>query len=180
MQWNRFFTRDIVIAGALLLCIIVVGAVRAARRPAPEQEVPGALSPTNLDGEVHNVVEVMNRPERKADRQVALDAIASHEAKIAEDPSHVEVPAYRLAIANLYITRLGDLEFASVHLDALISQFPESNLAAQAYAKLANCYENMGDWSLADYTYRKMMNHFPEGSANWEYARAKRFGDTAY
>ena len=180
MQWNRFFTRDIVIAGALLLCIIVAGAVRAARRPAPEQEVPVTLSPTNIDGKVHNVVEDMNRPERKSDRQVALDAIVSHETKISKNPSHVEVPAYRLAIANLYITRLGDLESAAVHLDALISEFPESNLAGQAYAKLADCYENMGHWTGAESTYREMMNHFPEGSARWEYADAKLRGDTAY
>ena len=180
MTSNRAFVRDIALAGAVLVCLVVAGAIRAARRPAPEEETPAVVTadPTNLDGESHQPLDVAGRPERKSARQVALDEIASHRERIAEDPGDEDVPAYQLAIANLHITKLGDYETASIELEELISHFPESTLVAQAYTKLARCYENMGWRGVADTTYKKMMRHFPEGSPNWEYARAKRRGAT--
>jgi tetratricopeptide (TPR) repeat protein len=165
-----------------LLCIVIAGVVRAVRRPAAEDEAAtvSAANPTNLDGDVQHVVEVGNRLERKSTRQVALDAIAGHKAKIAEDPNHREVPAYQLAIANLHIFKLGDYESAASELEELISRSPESNLAAQAYAKLGKCYESLGWSGVADATYKRMERHFPEGSGSWEYARAKQRGKTMY
>jgi TolA-binding protein len=106
-----------------------------------------------------------------------LDAIAEHREIIAEDPKHRDVPAYRLAIANLYIVKLGDYESASLELEELLSKSPESNLSAQAYAKLGKCYEGLGWRGVADNVYKRMAQQFPEGSPTWEYARAKRRGD---
>jgi len=181
MMKDRAFIRDIAIAATILLCIALAGIVRATRRPAPDQEdAVAALQATNLDGDVQLVVEAENRPERKSGRQVVLDAIVQHKEKIAEDPNDPEVPAYQLALANLYITKLGDYEAASVELEEMISQFPDSNLLAQAYAKLGNCYENLGWRGVADNPYKKMERHFPEGSGSWEYARAKQRGETDY
>jgi len=182
MMRDRALIRDIAIAAAILLCLVIAGVVRAVRRPAAEDEATAVLAanPTNLDGEVQHVFEIGNRLERKTNRQVALDAIASHKAKIAEDPDHQEVPAYQLAIANLHIFKLGDYESAASELEELISSSPESNLLAQAYAKLGKCYENLGWRGVADNTYKKMERHFPEGSGSWEYARAKRRGETDY
>ena len=178
MSLDRSLQRDIVIGGIVLLCLVAVGVFRAVRRPAAEtEEQVVALAPTDLDGTAQELVDGANRPVRKAPRQAVHDQIEEHKEKIALDPSHEEVPAYQLAIANLYITKLGDFDSASVQLEEMISQFPESNLTAQAYVKLAKCYEYMGLPAMADTTYRKMMRHFPEGSTNWEYARAKRRGD---
>ena len=175
---DRTLQRDIVIGGIVLLCLIAVGAFRAARRPASDEAGQVvAQAPTDLDGRSHEPIDVANRPLRKSAREAVLEQIDKHEEKIALDPAHEEVPAYQIAIANLYITKLGDFESASVQLEQMISQFPDSNLTAQAYAKLAKCYEYMRLPTMADATYRKMMNHFPEGSSNWEYARAKRRGD---
>ena len=177
MKTDHSLVRDIAIAGTVLLCIVVVGIVRAARRSAPDRGMSVATAaPTNLDGESQQSIDVVGRPERKSNRQVVLDKIAKHKEKIAENPKRDEVPAYQLAIANLYITKLGDYETASIHLEELISQSPENNLAPQAYAKLAKCYESMGWRDMADATYRRMMRHFPEDSPNHQYARAKRRG----
>jgi TolA-binding protein len=175
MMWDGASKRDFVVAGTLLLCIALAAVVRAVRRPAPEEETAvAAENRTNLDGDIQVVVETGDRPLRKSGRQVVFDAIAQHKEKIAEDPSNEEVPAYQLAIANLYIAKLGDYEAASVQLEEMIEQFPESNMTAQAYVKLGNCYENLGWRGVADNTYKKMERHFPEGSENWEYARAKQ------
>jgi len=178
MRLDRSLQRDIVIGGIVLLCLVGFGALRAARRPATATEGETAAQiATDLDGRSHELLGAANRPIRKSTREAVLEQIAKHREKIAMDPSDEEVPAYQLAIANLYITKLADFESASVQLEEMIAQFPESNLTAQAYVKLAKCYEYMGLPSMADATYAKMMRHFPEGSANWEYARAKRRGD---
>jgi len=177
MRKDRAFVRDMTIAGAMLLCLIVGCIIHAARGPAPKEETPvAAEQPTNLDGEVQEPIEVAARPERKSPRQTVLDEIAAHKEKIALDPKDEDVPAYKLAIANLYVGKLGDHMSASVELEELISQFPDSDLTAQAYTKLARCYEKIGWPDVATATYRKMMRHFPEDSPSHEYARAKRYG----
>lgn len=178
MVWDRSFIREIAIAGTVLLCLVVVGVVRATRRPARDEETPAMAGvSTNLDGETQEVFQVTNRPVRKAAHQLVLDAIAEHREVIAEDSDHKDVPAYQLAIANLYISKLGDYESAASELEEIVSRFPDSNLSAQAYAKLGKCYENLGWRGVANNTYKRMMRHFPEGSPNWEYASAKRRGD---
>lgn len=177
MICDRSFRRDIAIAGIVLLCLVIAGVARAKRRPATDEQAPVvAEQPTNLDGESQQPIDVEGRPVRKSTRQVVLDKIASHKEIIAENPRDEEVPAYQLAIANLHIYKLGDYEAASAELEELISGFPESNLAAQAYVKLGKCYESMGWSGVADATYKRMERHFPEGSGSWEYARAKRRG----
>lgn len=177
MRGDRYFVRDISIAGALLLCLIIGCVIQTVRKPAQQGEVRTVTEkPTDLDGETRELLNVENRPERKATRQVVLEQIEKHEEKIASDPEDREVPAYQLAIANLYVTKLGDYEAASIQLEELIEQFPDSNLASEAYAKLGNCYENLGWSSVANATYKRMMNHFPEDSESHEYARAKRYG----
>jgi len=175
MKRDRAFVRDIAVAGILLLCIVVVGIVRAVRQPVPQDETGvAAENPRDLDGVTQELIDTANRAERKSSRQVVLDQIAKHEEKIAQNPKDREVPAYQLAIANLYVTKLGDYETASVYLEKLIEDSPDSNLAAQAYVKLAKCYEGLGWQGVADATYKRMMDHFPEDSASHEYARAKR------
>jgi len=177
MRGDRSFVRDIAIAGTILLCLVVAGIIRAARKPAPEEETRVvAEEARNLDGQTQELINVENRPERKPTRQVVLEEIDKHKQKIAEDPKDEEVPAYQLAIANLYVTKLGDYEAASIQLEELIEQFPDSDLAAQAYAKLAKCYEGLGWRGVADATYKRMMEHFPDDSASHQYARAKRSG----
>lgn len=178
MRKDRAFVRDMTIAGTMLLCLIVGCIIHAARRSTPEEETRVVIEqPTNLDGETQELVNVENRPERKSTRQVVLEEIDKHKERIARDPDDQEVPAYQLAIANLYVTKLGDYEAASIQLEELVEQFPESNQVSQAYAKLANCYESLGWRSVADSTYKRMMKHFPDDSASYEYARAKRYGD---
>jgi tetratricopeptide (TPR) repeat protein len=175
MKRDKAFVRDIAIAGILLLCIVVVGIVRATRQPVSQEETAVAVeNPKDLDGVTQELLDSENRPERRSSRQVVLDQIAKHEEKIAQNPTDTEVPAYQLAIANLYVTKLGDYESASVYLERLIEQSPDSNLVSQAYVKLAKCYESLGWQSVADATYKRMMDHFPEDSANYEYARAKQ------
>ena len=179
MRKDRYFVRDISIAGALLLCLIIGCVIQTVRKPAEQGEVGSvAENPTDLDGNARELLDGENRPERKSSRQVVLDAIEEHKEKIASDPEDREVPAYQLAIANLYVTKLGDYEAASIHLEELVEEFPDSNLVSEAYAKLGNCYENLGWSSLAKATYKKMMSHFPEDSQSYAYARAKRYGDT--
>jgi tetratricopeptide (TPR) repeat protein len=133
-------------------------------------------NPRDLDGNTRELLDVGKRPERKSSQQVVLEAIEEHKEKIASDPEDREVPAYQLAIANLYVTKLGDYETASIHLEELIEEFPDSNLVSEAYAKLGNCYENLGWSSVAKATYKRMMKHFPEDSESYAYARAKREG----
>jgi|GEM_PF-4675744 len=178
MTLDRSLQRDIVIGGIVLLCLVGLGAFRAARRPAEQDasEVVARTS-TDLDGRSHALLDAANRPIRKSTREAVLEQIEKHKDKIALDPGDQEVPAYQVAIANLYITKLADFESASAQLEEMISEFPDSNLVPQAYVKLAKCYDYMGLPSMADATYAKMMRHFPEGSTNWEYARAKRRGD---
>jgi TolA-binding protein len=178
MTLDRSLQRDIVIGGIVLLCLVGLGAFRAARQPATATEgQTTAQVSTDLDGRSHQLLDAANRPIRKSTRQAVLEQIDKHKDKIALDPADEEVPAYQVAIANLYITKLADFESASVQLEEMISEFPDSNLVPQAYVKLAKCYDYMGLPSMADATYAKMMRHFPEGSTNWEYARAKRRGD---
>ncbi len=178
MILDRSFQRDIVIGGIVLICLVVLGVFRAARRP--DIQATGqmaALTPTDLDGRSHQLLDAASRPVRKSTRGAVLEQIEKHKKRIALDPSDQEVPAYQLAIANLYITKLADFESASVQLEEMIAEFPESNLVPQAYVKLAKCYEYMRLPGMADATYARMMRHFPEDSTNWEYARAKRRGD---
>ncbi len=179
MVWDRSFIREIAIAGTVLFCLVVVGVVRATRRPAQDEQTPAAMAgvSTNLDGQTQELFQATDRPVRKAAQQLVLDAIAEHREVIAEDPNHEDVPAYQLAIANLYISKLGDYESASSELEEIVSRVPDSNLSAQAYAKLGKCYENLGWRGVVNNTYKRMMRHFPEGSPNWEYASAKRRGD---
>ena len=175
MKGDRAFVRDIAVAGTILFCLIVVGIARAVRQPVPQDETQvAAENPRDLDGVTQQPIDTTNRPERQSSRQVVLDQIAKHEEKIAANPKDREVPAYQLAIANLYVTKLGDYEAASIQLEKLIEDSPDSNLAPQAYVKLAKCYESLGWQGVADATYKRMMKHFPEDSANHEYARAKR------
>ena len=175
MKGDRAFVRDIAIAGTILFCLIVVGIARAVRQPVPQDETQVApQNPRDLDGVTQEPIDTANRPERQSARQVVLDQIVKHEEKIAANPKDREVPAYQLAIANLYVTKLGDYEAASIQLEELIEQFPESNQVPQAYASLGKCYESLGWQSVADATYKRMMKHFPEDSASHQYAQAKR------
>jgi TolA-binding protein len=176
MVLDRSLLRDIGIGVVVLLCIIGIASVRAARRPAQQEKPPAAdvQAPETTAAELPEG----ETQERKSSEEQARDAIARHEEKIAEDPNGKDVPAYMLAIANLYITKLGDNESASSYLEDLIRRSPDSNLVPEAYAKLAKCYDRMGQPGLAQDIYRRMMQTFPEGSQEWEYAQAKLRGDT--
>jgi len=175
--WDRSFVRDVVIAGSISFCLIVIGIYRAARRPATDGKTSvGAQVRVDLDGKAQEPIPGADRPSRKSLRQLALEEIARHEEVIALDPEGTDTPAYTLAIANLYSQKVGDHESAAAYLEELIAHFPESDLVPQAFAKLARCYENLGMETTAEATYKRMMRSFPEHSNNWEYARAKLRG----
>jgi len=100
-----------------------------------------------------------------------VNLIEDYRARIAEEPDHEDVPAWYLAMGNLYMTTFGDYGEAARSYERVVFDFPEWEGARAAYPQLITCYENLGDHMAVLRVYEQMMVHFPDDTQEYDYAR---------
>ena len=117
----------------------------------------------------------LNQSSRTA-RERALEIIRSHEEKVQADPTAADAPALMAAAGNLYRQKVGDYAEAARCYEVLLGDYPDSVVTRTAYVQLATCYEQLGESEKSMKTYNRMLEFFPEGSQEHQFALAKLTG----
>lgn len=113
---------------------------------------------------------------RKTPEEKTRDTIASHEARVQAEPDAPEAPALLCAMGNLYRQKLGDYEKAAEAYSLLLAKYPNWEGLQRVYLNLAICYEKLGRTDDENWVYEQMMEHFPEDSQEYLFAKSKLYG----
>lgn len=112
---------------------------------------------------------------RKTTQQLALEQIAEHEAKIEANPDDEDVPAYLMAMGNLYRQKMLDYESAAECYKRLLYDYEDWEGVRVVYMQLATCYERLNKPFEAKAVYEQMLDVFPADSQEYEIAHAAVF-----
>lgn len=107
------------------------------------------------------------------ERAAAKSAIAEHLEALENDLEPEEYAIHLCALGNLYQQKTGDFETAASYYELLLEEYPEWTGSRAAYHQLIACYKYLNDQSSLRVLYRRMVEAFPEGSPEHEYAKAE-------
>lgn len=122
------------------------------------------LSPEQLE-----VRETTTRYQGLSQAEKDQKYIEDYEAKLSDDPDGPKAAETMMSLAVVY-RRQDEYNSAAIALEDLLRKFPESPNYRSALIMLPGVYEAAGDRSMARQTYRRMMDHFPAGSQEHQYA----------
>ena len=114
------------------------------------------------------------QPAEQRERERALAQIREYEVKLEEEqPEEAQAAVLWGAMGNLYRQKLGDYGEAARCYEMALYNEPEPLNARKIYVQLGTCYERLRDKDKQRKLYEEMLEVFPEGSQEYEYANAK-------
>ncbi len=141
-------------------------------RPAPSANVV-AVAKQGLPNGVTPIAR--SQAIRKTTQELALEQIAEHEAKVEANPDDEDVPAYLMAMGNLYRQKMVDYEKAAECYERLLYDYEDWDGVRVVYMQLATCYERLNKPTKAKAVYEQMLDVFPADSQEYEIAHAAVF-----
>lgn len=161
-----------------LVAVLIVGLILAIRPEGagPEGGEGGSGPPTTVatGPAVPATPSAAFKPASKED-QARID-IKHYMEKLVEDPKGEEAPRNLHRMANLYFSSLRDYGQAAYYYEELLHQHPDDPLNDNVFANLALCYERLNDSEKLRWTYERMLERFPKGTAHYQFAQEKLTG----
>jgi tetratricopeptide (TPR) repeat protein len=156
----------------IALVVIVISIPLFALRSGPDAQAElrpsdsaAGSAATELDS-----LEFPVSPARTTVEARARQTISEYQQRFAADPSSEEAPALLGAMGNLYRQKLSDYEQAAGCFEQLINEYPDDPGVRDAHLQLLICYERLGDQENRSRVLRRLMNVYPPGSSEHDYA----------
>jgi tetratricopeptide (TPR) repeat protein len=177
--WIDGLKQNWYLLAALAVCFGAVGfkVVSPTPDPAPAEARAALAARQGAAAMANNGLKAL-QDARKTPADRAREVIASHQARLEEDPEAEEAPALLTAMGNLHIQKLGDYEEAIQCYEKVLASHPSAPSARSARIHLAASYEHLGDRENAERIYRQMMTVYPEDSQEYKYAETMIFKGT--
>jgi len=169
---RRQLTLWVLTLAALGVCVVALVSILLSG-PPEEPETAATVGGQELrsDAELRALLEASPPPESKTPEEETREVIASHRERMEAAPDSEEAPALLNAMGNLYRQRLGDYDAAIQCYEDLLAQYPDWPGIRAAYLNLATAYREQGNLDYLNWTWRRMMEKFPEDSAEYQYAQ---------
>jgi len=108
---------------------------------------------------------------QERERLTSKSEIATQLEELERTVEPYEYAARLCALGNLYQQKHGDYATAAGYYELLIDDYPDWPGIASAYHQLITCYKQLDQILALRLLYKKIMVNFPEGSAEYEYAK---------
>lgn len=109
---------------------------------------------------------------RERERLTAQTEIDTHLEELLANPEPYDEATRLCALGNLYQQEHQDYERAAGYYLELIDTYPDWPGIATAYHQLVACYKHLKDPQRLRLLYRTMVEVFPEGTPEHDYARS--------
>lgn len=183
VEFLKSFAREswyllVVVAVALVAAIYGIatqGSEEVLEPVATVKELPRGLT----QDEAQELVKPPPKPPKPTPKEQTDAVISGHQDTIEAAPESKDAPAYLNAMGNLAMNRLGEYERAAGYFEELLTKYRSFPLTNGVYSKLAKCYTKMGNEALTEDVWRRMMNRYPKGTPEYDFAR-QQLGDSAH
>lgn len=163
-------------AAALLLAGTLLGGASLLARgtPSGSGSTGGnvAASPSR-EAALQTAIEKGGTPVSATPREQAATTVAGHRQRLEADPDSPEAAALLNAMGNLYRQKMGDYEHAAQCYEDLLHQYPDWEGNRNVYLNLVVTYRALEKEDYINWTYRRMMERYPEDSQEYLYAKSE-------
>lgn len=168
-------------------CLLVLAIIAAlnwkpgdgeASENEPALESAGLSQPSSPDDDQQARSEALERAiyrnlVQERERVTARSEIEQQLEALDENVEPYEYASRLCALGNLYQQKNGDYVTAAGYYEVLLEDYPDWPGIASAYHQLIVCYKNLNQPIQLRILYRKMLEVFPEGSAEYEFAKSE-------
>ncbi len=159
----------LIIAGA---CVVFAILVVVETQPEASDRLSGTGNvPERGEAELRRLLESNKAPRTASPQKEARAVIARHRKRLAADPESPDAPALLNAMGNLYRQKLNDHNQAIQCYEEILLEYPDWVGIRAVFLNLASSYKALGNTEYVQWTYQRMMEHYPENSQEHRFAR---------